>query len=70
MPCHHCFYIYLNSSFGTLSVSADKKWTDMFLHCQGLLGCHDNIMVHSDKAWEAVAVMVSANKKALKDAKR
>lgn len=60
----------LPKTFGTFSVVADRKWVDMFQHCQGLLGCHDNVMVHSDKAWEAVAVMVAANKKAIKDAKR
>ena len=55
------------SSFGKLSVSADRKWEDIFHHCYTILGCQEGQMVESSKAWETVAVMVSNGRKALKD---
>ncbi|KAK7113743.1 alsin-like isoform X2 [Littorina saxatilis] len=54
--------------YGKLSVSADKKWEDIFLHCCGSLG-HDGHgrVINTSKAWEMVAVAVSSGKKQIKE---
>lgn len=51
-----------------LSVSADKKWDDIFHHCCSSLGhdTHDR-SVNTKKAWEMVAVAVSNGKKQIKE---
>nr|KAG5713439.1 hypothetical protein BaRGS_024987 [Batillaria attramentaria] len=52
--------------YGKLSVPADKKWADIFLHCCASLGHGEGRSVTS-KAWEMVAVAVSSGKKQLKE---
>ena len=49
--------------YGQLSVSADRKWDDIFLHCCSAMG-HDgnHRMVNTKKAWDMVAVAVSTGK--------
>lgn len=58
--------LFCARTFGQLSVSADNKWVDIYRHCYLLLGCSDEVIVETDKAWEAVAVMVTNSKKAMK----
>ncbi|XP_077997959.1 alsin-like isoform X2 [Glandiceps talaboti] len=48
---------------GQYVVLADHKWTAIFNHCKTILGCHGNIIPHQHKAWEAVAVALSAGKR-------
>ncbi|GFO44565.1 alsin [Plakobranchus ocellatus] len=56
--------------FGHLCVSADSKWTDIFSHTISSLAQTQIKSQTSDpkeKAWEVVAIMVSAGRKALKN---
>ncbi|XP_023933292.1 alsin [Lingula anatina] len=50
-------------SFGKHSVPADQKWKQIFSLCESLLG---GPTAPATKAWEAVAVMVSAGKRTVK----
>ena len=57
-------------TYGTLSVTADKKWKYLFDHCKGLIGCHDDKAIKSEKAWEALKKTLAANKLAIKAANK
>ncbi|XP_064646318.1 alsin-like isoform X2 [Lineus longissimus] len=55
-------------TFGALCVPPDRKWEGIFDHCRAILRCQaGNGKPDCNKAWEMVAVMVSAGKKALRD---
>ncbi|XP_005106198.1 alsin isoform X2 [Aplysia californica] len=59
--------------FGRLCVTPDAKWTDIFSHVTLSLGHSlfnkQQAPADAEKAWETVAVMVSAGRKALKEDK-
>nr|XP_006820146.1 PREDICTED: alsin-like [Saccoglossus kowalevskii] len=48
---------------GQYVVEAENKWEEIFTHCKSTLGCHDKIVPSPHKAWEAVAVALSAGKR-------
>ncbi|CAH1788427.1 unnamed protein product [Owenia fusiformis] len=67
MTFNHALGI-LPKTFGTLSVSADRKWEEIFQHCRTVLGCQEGeTTVDSQKAWEMVAIVISNGKKRLQD---
>ncbi|XP_059158810.1 alsin-like [Physella acuta] len=59
--------------FGRLCVPADVKWKDIFSHTESSLGqghsAQTLTQADTERAWEVVAVMVSAGRKILKDIK-
>ena len=56
-------------TYGKLSVPADRKWLDIYRHCYVMLGCTSDDLQQCDsgKAWEMIAVIVSAGRKATFD---
>ncbi|GAB1600522.1 alsin-like isoform X1 [Argonauta hians] len=56
-----------SKTYGTLSVSADRKWEDIFSHCKSMLGYNGEGKADPSKAWQSVAVMISSGKKTLSD---
>ncbi|ELU11746.1 hypothetical protein CAPTEDRAFT_112695, partial [Capitella teleta] len=62
----------LPSTFGQMSVSADRKWQALFAHCYSLLGCDVSLTfppppVRPDKAWQRVAAVLAMAKKVQKE---
>ena len=49
------------------SVPADKKWEDIFHHCSLLLGYSGQGKADTAKAWEAVAIMITAGRDTVKE---
>lgn len=56
------------SVYGSLAVPPDNKWEDIFRHCNAMLGYSGEGKPDLTKAWESVAVSVSAGRKTIRDA--
>ncbi|CAE1150413.1 ALS2 [Acanthosepion pharaonis] len=56
-----------SKTYGSLSVTADRKWEDIFSHCKAMLGYTGEGKADTGKAWESVAVMITRGKKTLND---
>ena len=54
-------------SFGKLSVTAERKWTDIFRHCNEWLGAENGQLVDSAKAWSIVAIAIANGKKSVRE---
>ncbi|XP_041374852.1 alsin-like isoform X2 [Gigantopelta aegis] len=53
--------------YSKLSVPADKKWEDIFHHCSLLLGYGGMGKADTAKAWETVAIMITAGRDTVKE---
>ena len=66
---YRLIYLFIFRSYSKYCVAADLKWLDIYRHCYTMLGCssEDLNLCESRKAWEMIAIIVSAGRKATFD---